>query len=455
MSHLAGKAGDKEGIMSNRPYTRRRVLSVTGAAIVGGTIATGGAAADEHDQEQSYSANLTGDEQVPPVETDASGHATFEVNEEGTEIDYELHVESICNVTQAHIHLGEEGENGPVIVWLYPEDGEEPELIEGRFDGMLAEGTITEDNLVGPLEGASFEEAAATLEDEGAYVNVHTEQHPGGEVRGQITPEGDMSVESGSAREPADGTEWTVSVEEVIDGDTMEVQFPNGERDTIRLLGVDTPETDDQNPEEFEGIPNNTAGADWLAQWSDRATTFATEELADEEVRIAVDPAADRRGDFGRLLVYLYTDDEDSFNERLLENGLARMYDTEFSERSAYEQLETEAQREGVGLWGFDGSTEDSSEDAADETEDDSGTEDETDDGGDSGNGDDGTGSGSDLDCEDFDTQEEAQEVYEQDPSDPHRLDDDDDGVACEALLDESSASLTTSATDFVHSLFA
>lgn len=78
MFHLAGKAGEKEGIMSNRTYNRRRVLSVTGAAIVGGTIATGGAAADEHDHEQSYSANLTGDEQVPPVETDASGFGTRE-----------------------------------------------------------------------------------------------------------------------------------------------------------------------------------------------------------------------------------------------------------------------------------------------------------------------------------------------------------------------------------------
>lgn len=418
-------------------------------------MATGSAAADEHDHVQSYSASLTGDEQVPPVETDASGHATFEVSEDGTEVDYEVRVNSICNITQAHIHLGEEGENGPVIVWLYPEEGAEPELIEGRFDGTLVEGTFTEDDFVGPLEGASFEEATGALQDEGAYVNVHTEQHPDGEIRGQIMPEEEMPADSESAPAPADETEWTVSVERVIDGDTMEVQFPDGEIDTIRLLGVDTPETYDQNdPEEFEGIPNNTAGADWLAQWGDRATTFATEELADEEVRIAVDPEADRRGDFGRLLVYLYTDDEESFNERLLENGLARMYDTEFSERSTYEQLETEAQREGVGLWGFDESTEDSSEDTADEGEDDSGSEDETDDGADSGSGDDGSGSDSDLDCEDFDTQEEAQEVYEQDTSDPHRLDDDDDGVACEALSDESSGSLTLSTTNLVRSLF-
>ncbi|MGH3965673.1 MAG: excalibur calcium-binding domain-containing protein [Pseudonocardiaceae bacterium] len=44
-----------------------------------------------------------------------------------------------------------------------------------------------------------------------------------------------------------------------------------------------------------------------------------------------------------------------------------------------------------------------------------------------------------DLDCSDFKTQEEAQAVYVQDTSDPHNLDSDDDGVACESLPDEVS----------------
>lgn len=233
----------------------------------------------------------------------------------------------------------------------------------------------------------------------------------------------DATEDTESARGPADGTEWTVSVERVIDGDTMEVQFPNGEVDTVRLLGIDTPETYGQNdPDEFEGIPDDTAGADWLAEWGDRATAVATEELAEEEVRIAVDPAADRRGSYGRLLVYVYTDDGESFNERLLEDGLARMYDSQFSERSSYERLEAEAQREEVGLWGFDGSTEDESEGVeADENDEHAGS------------------SGDDYDCADFDTQAEAQEIYERDTSDPHGLDGDGDGVACESLPGESA----------------
>jgi micrococcal nuclease len=71
----------------------------------------------------------------------------------------------------------------------------------------------------------------------------------------------------------------------------MEVRFPNGEIDTLRLLGVDTPETSGQNdPAEFEGIPETTAGRDHLATWGDRATVFATDELDGEQVRIETDP---------------------------------------------------------------------------------------------------------------------------------------------------------------------
>lgn len=137
---------------------------------------------------REYEATLSGEPHG--VETEASGEATFEVeaHEDGMDAHYELTVENICDVTQAHIHLGAEGEDGPIVVWLYPEEGMEPELVEGLFSGTLAEGTITEDDFVGEWEGADFETARETVETGGAYVNVHTEEHPGGEIRGQIEP---------------------------------------------------------------------------------------------------------------------------------------------------------------------------------------------------------------------------------------------------------------------------
>jgi hypothetical protein len=53
-------------------------------------------------------------------------------------------------------------------------------------DGLLAEGTITAADLVGPLAGMSIDDLLAEMRAGNAYVNVHSEANPGGEIRGQI-----------------------------------------------------------------------------------------------------------------------------------------------------------------------------------------------------------------------------------------------------------------------------
>ena len=171
-------------------------------------------------------------------------------------------------------------------------------------------------------------------------------------------PTTDADSDAGSERGPTAGTEWTVTVTRVVDGDTVEARFPNGEVDTIRLLGVDTPETDynSVSPGEFEGISDTTAGRDHLLNWGENATRFATDRLSGSEVRVFVDEEADRRGYYGRLLAYIYVDGE-NFNEQLLSEGYARLYESEFSKRAAFEAAEEAAQKDSVGLWAFDGET--------------------------------------------------------------------------------------------------
>ncbi|TVS21197.1 MAG: CHRD domain-containing protein [Planctomycetaceae bacterium] len=99
---------------------------------------------------------------------------------------YKLIVANIQNVTQTHIHVAPAGTNGPVVAWLYPE-GPPAQLIPGRFNGVLAEGFIKADDLVGPLANEDSLEGLFVLMALGeTYVNVHTSQFPPGEVRGQI-----------------------------------------------------------------------------------------------------------------------------------------------------------------------------------------------------------------------------------------------------------------------------
>jgi hypothetical protein len=134
---------------------------------------------------RNFSAHLSGREEVPPVQTLAQGQAHFRLSASGDAIEYRLIAANIEDLFMAHIHLQAPGANGPIVVWLYP-PAPPPQLIPGRFDGVLAEGTFTAANLMGPLAGMSLEDLVAEMRAGNTYVNIHTTANPGGEVRGQI-----------------------------------------------------------------------------------------------------------------------------------------------------------------------------------------------------------------------------------------------------------------------------
>ena len=226
------------------------------------------------------------------------------------------------------------------------------------------------------------------------------------------------STEPTTTPDAVDGESVTVTVTRVIDGDTMEIEYANGTEDTVRLLGVDTPETtlSRVSPDEFTGIPDTTEGRDHLFNWGERATTLAEDELEGTQVQMVFDPDSDRRGYFGRLLVYLYVDGE-NFNERLLAEGYARMYDSQFSLREEFAAVEQEAQASNVGLWESEGS--DTGSNTASDTEDVEIPPLPQD---------------GDYNCGDFETQEQAQYILENESGDPHGLDRDGNEVACESL---------------------
>jgi hypothetical protein len=129
--------------------------------------------------------HLSGDEEVPPRDTNAQGQAIFQLSKDGTELSYKLNVANIENVTQAHIHMAPAGANGGIVVWLYP-SAAPPQLIPGRTQGTLAEGVITAGSLVNALAGLPLSALLNAMQAGNTYVNVHTSQFPPGEIRGQI-----------------------------------------------------------------------------------------------------------------------------------------------------------------------------------------------------------------------------------------------------------------------------
>jgi len=133
----------------------------------------------------NFGTHLTGDEEVPPNDTRGQGQAIFQLNEDETELSYRLNVANIENVTQAHIHRGQPGTIGGVVVWLYP-SAPPSQLIPGRTQGTLAAGVIDDGDVVGSLTGTGLAGLLAEIRAGNAYVNVHTTQIPLGEIRGHL-----------------------------------------------------------------------------------------------------------------------------------------------------------------------------------------------------------------------------------------------------------------------------
>ena len=131
----------------------------------------------------------------------------------------------------------------------------------------------------------------------------------------------------------------TFRVHRVIDGDTIDLEVADTDKDQtrVRLWGVDTPET------KAWGKP--------VAYFGPEATAFTEQMVAEKTVRIELQ-AENTRDKFGRLLGFVYTDENKMLNEELLKAGLA-YFDHRWRHRFYFHfrETETRARKNKLGLW--------------------------------------------------------------------------------------------------------
>ena len=195
------------GCMDDASKTTAPQLS---GAVVGASMDRGGngngQGNDDHDNRGGRTLDvtrLTGDEEVPPRVTDASGRLSVKLSSDGQSVYYVLDVSDIRNVTQAHIHMAPRGTNGGIVVWLFPNSKSTAALPGGGgpLRRLTIEGTFTAADLRGALAGQPLSALVAAIEAGNAYGNVHTDDgvappntgagdFPGGEIRGQLDGHG-------------------------------------------------------------------------------------------------------------------------------------------------------------------------------------------------------------------------------------------------------------------------
>ena len=133
---------------------------------------------------------LTGYEEVPAVSTTGRGEFQARISRDESSISYELSYSDLEGTTTSasHIHFGQKDVNGGVSAFLCGGGGKPAcPPISGTISG-----TITASDVIGPagqgIAAGELDELIQAMRAGKTYVNVHTDKHPSGEIRGQIGP---------------------------------------------------------------------------------------------------------------------------------------------------------------------------------------------------------------------------------------------------------------------------
>lgn len=177
---------------------RTRLASALAVLVLIGATASAaqGSDDDETDKDQRRTgAVLAGYEEVPAISTEGGG--SFRARMSGSDaFTFRLtYGELSSHVQQAHIHFGQRSVNGGVAVFLCSNLGNGPAGTAPCPDAGEVTGTIAAAQVIGPagqgIAPGEFEEVIEAIRAGVAYVNVHTDTFPGGEIRGQLGRGGD------------------------------------------------------------------------------------------------------------------------------------------------------------------------------------------------------------------------------------------------------------------------
>ncbi|MBI4258408.1 MAG: CHRD domain-containing protein [Thaumarchaeota archaeon] len=170
--------------MSNR----KLYAALAAATIFGSLLAAVGFSVSAEPQTRDFKADLNGFNEAPAVSTTGTGTFRAKLSQDEMSIEYELSYSGLEGTTTlaAHIHFGQKNVAGGVSAFLCGGGGK-PDCTP--TSGSVS-GTITADDVIGPtaqgIAAGEFNELLRAMRGGLTYANVHSNKHPGGEIRGQI-----------------------------------------------------------------------------------------------------------------------------------------------------------------------------------------------------------------------------------------------------------------------------
>ncbi|MDQ5869148.1 MAG: CHRD domain-containing protein [Thermoproteota archaeon] len=167
----------------------RNMYLIVVAAALTSLILVG--ATNTYAQNEQFRARLDGNNEVPPVDTPAEGVINFKTKNDM--LTWKMNITGITDATGAHIHNGQAGENGDVIVDLLKTSKH-----SDTATGMIMRGNVTASSLQGAMEGKTLEDLKTAMGNGDTYVNVHTTDHPDGMIRGQVKIKGGNETSTAS-----------------------------------------------------------------------------------------------------------------------------------------------------------------------------------------------------------------------------------------------------------------
>jgi hypothetical protein len=156
-------------------------------------------ATQSYAQNEKYRAKLDGNNEVPAVNTTSEGVINFKAKNDM--LTWKMNVTGTNDATGVNIHKGKAGENGEVVVDLMKvsKHSDNPK-------GMTMRGNVTDSSLTGSMAGQTIADLKTAMANGDTYVNLKTQDHPDGEIRGQIKLKGDNATSSANVTSSTNST---------------------------------------------------------------------------------------------------------------------------------------------------------------------------------------------------------------------------------------------------------